>query len=225
MHHATTVAALSPSLLTFSWYRPHLFSFLLWSAGFPIRPTLHQRVAVDLDLHLSRAPRHRSGFDLWCVDKQDKRSPSASLYASLLSLYQRRRHLLPLQGCTVLPCLASTKPAHIVGQFFAFLHALSLIIALSLSLSFALPLTEVGCHCQNCWQESRVSVSFRRSWNGWKDGGSGGKMEGWEDYLRASAKSPSFGVFGIRKDDLDGDTAWWHHSWPLASLFHHTTQR
>lgn len=184
MHHATTVAALSPSLLTFSWYRPHLFSFLLWSAGFPIRPTLHQRVAVDLDLHLSRAPRHRGGFDLWCVDKQDKRSPSASLYASLLSLYQRRRHLLPLQGCTVLPCLASTKPAHIVGQFFAFLHALSLIIALSLSIFCVAPdrswlslpelLTGVQGECQLSPQLERVKRW--REW--WKDGRMGGLSEG-----------------------------------------------
>lgn len=175
----STVVALHPSLFTFTGGKiahQHCLKMPLdvsWTAGFPCKPWHHQRAAVGQDLHLSQAKCHGGGFDLWSVDKQDKRSPSANLYASLPSLYQRRRHLLPLQGCSVLPCLA-TKTADSLPNPCLPSHSLSS----SLSQPFTLPLTDVGHFCQNCWQESRVSVSFSHSWKRWKDGGSDGRREG-----------------------------------------------
>ena len=145
----------------------------------------HQRAAAGQDLHLSQAKCHGGGFDLWSVDKQDKRSPSANLYASLPSLYQRRHHLLPSR----LQC-PSLLTQHQSNRQLASSLPTS---ASSLSQSFAVPPAGIDHHCQNCWRESRVSVSFSHSWNGWKDGGNDWRRGRLEDYLRASAKSPSFG--------------------------------
>lgn len=77
----------------------------------------------------------------------------------------------------------------IVGQFVFFS---------SLSQLLTLPLTDVGKLCQNCWLESRLSVSFSHSWM-W------GKME-WliekgkkrEDYWTTSATVPYFGVLASK---------------------------
>lgn len=102
-----------------------------WTAGFPCKPWHHQRDDIGQELHLSQAKCHGGGFDLWSVDKQDKRSPSANLYASLPSLYQKRRHLLPLQGCGVLLYLATTTTADSWPILCLPSHTLSLYISLS----------------------------------------------------------------------------------------------
>ncbi len=139
-----------------------------WTAGFPCKPWHHQRAAVGQDLHLSQAKCHGGGFNLWSVDKQDKRSPSANLYASLPSLYQRRRHLLPLQGCGVLPCLATTKTADSWPIPCLPSHSLSSSLSLSLSL------------CP--WQTLVISARTADRSPGWVSAlatvGCGGKTEG-----------------------------------------------
>lgn len=138
--------------------------------GFHAKPWHHQRAAVGQELHLSQAQCHGGGFDLWSVDKQDKRSPSANLYASLPSLYQRRRHLLPLQGCGVLPYLATTKTA----DSWPILCLASHTIALHLSLGLLL--------CP--WQTLVITARSADRSPGWVSAlatvGTGGKMEGVE---------------------------------------------
>lgn len=68
----------------------------------------------------------------------------------------------------------------------------------SFSQLFILPLTDAGQLCQNCWLESRLSVSFSHSWME-------GKMEGLiekgnerKDYWTTSAKRPYFGVLASK---------------------------
>lgn len=60
------------------------------------------------------------------------------MYASLPSLYQRRRHLIPSQGCGVLPHLVPTKT-----EDSWLIPCLSLNLSLSHSY-FTLPLTDVN---------------------------------------------------------------------------------
>ena len=113
----TTVVTLHPSLFTSTGSKQAhqdgltMLLDVSWTAGFPWKPWHHQRDAVSQDLHLSLAKCHCSGFDPWSVDKQDKRSPSANLCASLPSLYQRSGNLLPHQGRSVLHWITTTKTA------------------------------------------------------------------------------------------------------------------
>lgn len=101
--------------------------------GFHARLGPTTRLLLAGILHLSWAKCHGGSSDFWGVDKQDKQSLSASLHASLPSLYQRRRHLLPCQGCSVLLCLPPKE--QIVGWFHGYLHTSFFSCRLSLSLS------------------------------------------------------------------------------------------
>lgn len=123
--------------------------------------------------------------------KKKKIQSTAILFASLPSCYQRRRHLLPLQGCDVLPCLTSTKTAD--RWPCSPPHSVSFHLFLSLS-----PWQTLASAARTAdWSPGRVSA-LATQLDEWKDGGSDTRRDGKTDYFTGSAKRPSFGVLASK---------------------------
>lgn len=179
-----------------SWMCPGL-------QGLHWKPWHHQRDAVGQDLHLSLAKCHCSGFDPWSVDKQDKRSPSANLCASLPSLlHQRSGNLLPRQGRGVLRWISTTKQ-HAVRQFFAYLFTHTHTHTFHRTLS--LPL----CPWQTLVISARAADRSPGRVSALATVGSGGKMEGvMEDDRRIT-----WGLLPKATLLVSWHQKWWFRRW------------